>query len=264
VSGERPSSARPVSDDVFASGAYWREYYSSLGHENRVAGEFLLETAPLAGGGGLKILDAGCGPTILYWAVFVPGVNEIHGFDLSPANIRAVACWIEQGSRGHFDDAHLEAASHALARQSSPLTPQQHLQDKARQIRSLGVADLSLPWPYEAGQFDFVQSCFAFECLPDWRSFDAALEEAHRVLRAGGRLALVNVAHGSAWNCGGQSLPLLSVTANGMREKLVAVGFHVDVLRDLESTDLEWREQGYSNLLLTSATKAATNVPGRR
>jgi SAM-dependent methyltransferase len=264
VSGERPSSTHPGSDDVFASGAYWREYYSSLGHENRVAGEFLLEATPLAGGGGLKILDAGCGPTVLYWAVFVPGVNEIHGFDLNPTNIRAVACWIERASRGHFDDAHLEAASHALARQASPITPQQHLQDKARQVCSLGVADLSRRWPYEAGQFDLVQSCFAFECLPDWRSFDAALLEAHRVLRPGGRVALVNVAHGSAWNCGGQSLPLLSVTANGMREKLVAVGFHVDVLRDVESTDLDWREQGYGNLLLTSATKAATNILGHR
>ena len=29
--------------DVFASGAYWREYYTSLGHENREVGEFLAE-----------------------------------------------------------------------------------------------------------------------------------------------------------------------------------------------------------------------------
>jgi SAM-dependent methyltransferase len=263
VSGERSPPAHSVSD-VFASGAYWREYYSSLGHENRVAGEFLLEMAPPAGVGGLKILDAGCGPTVLYWAVFVPGVNEIHGFDLNPANIRAVEYWIERASHGHFDDAHLEAASHALARQSSPLTSQQHLQDKARQIRSLGVADLSRRWPYEAGQFDFVQSCFAFECLPNWKSFDAALAEAHRVLRPGGLLALVNVAHGSAWNCDGQSLPLLSVTSSGMREKLAAVGFRVDVLRDVKSTDLNWREQGYGNLLLTRATKAPTSIPMRR
>ena len=263
MSGERPPRGRPVSD-VFASGAYWREYYSSLGHENRVAGEFVLEVAPTASTNGLKILDAGCGPTLLYWAVFVPGVNEIHGFDLNPTNIRAVAFWIEQASRGYFDDAHLEAASHALAQQSSPLTPQQHLQNKARQVRSLGVADLSRRWPYEAGQFDLVQSCFAFECLPDWRSFDAALAEAHRVLRPGGRLALVNVAHASAWNCDGQSLPLLSVTANGMREKLVAVDFRVDALRDVESTDPDWREQGYGNLLLTCATKAATNILTRR
>jgi SAM-dependent methyltransferase len=194
----------------------------------------------------------------------VPGVNEIHGFDLNPANIPRSCMLIEQASRDHFDDAHLEAASHALARQSSPLTPQRHLRDKARQVRSLGVADLSRRWPYEAGQFDLVQSCFAFECLPDWRSFDAALAEAHRVLRTGGRLALVNVAHASAWNCDGQSLPLLSVTANGMREKLVAVGFRVDVLRDVKSTDLDWREQGYGNLLLTCATKATTNILTRR
>ncbi len=253
-----PTRAR-AARDVFASGAYWREYYSSLGHENRVAGEFLLEAAtPLASRGNLRILDAGCGPTVLYWAVFVPGANKIHGFDLNASNIRAVERWIERATRGQFDEAHLEAASHALARQSSPLTPQQHLQDKARQVRSLGVADLGLRWPYEAGQFDFVQSCFAFECLPTWRSFDAALTEAHRVLRPGGRLALVNVAYGTAWNCDGQRLPLLSITADGMREKLATLDFRVEILRDVESTDANWREQGYGNLLLTCATKIDT------
>jgi SAM-dependent methyltransferase len=260
----RTEGPEPAHGDVFASGAYWREYYSSLGHENRVTGEFLLEAAPRAGEGGLTILDAGCGPTVLYWAVFVPGANEIHGFDLNPSNIRAVECSIERASRGHFDDAHLEAAAHALARQSSPLTPQKHLQEKARQLRSLCVADLSRRWPYGAGQFDFVQSCFAFECLPNWQSFDSALMEARRVLRPGGRLALVNVAHSTAWNCGGHSLPLLSVTADGMREKLMTLGFRVDVLRDVESTDLEWREQGYGNLLLTCATKAPTDILMRR
>jgi SAM-dependent methyltransferase len=258
---EGPESAE---GDVFASGAYWREYYSSLGHENRVAGEFLLEAASRAGKGGLKILDAGCGPTVLYWAVFVPGANEIHAFDLNPSNIRAVESSVARASRGHFDEAHLEAATHALAQQSSPLTPQKYLQQKARQLRSLCVADLRRRWPYEAGRFDFVQSCFAFECLPDWQSFDSALVEARRVLKPGGRLALVNVAHGRAWNCDGQSLPLLSVTAAGMREKLMALGLRVDVLRDVESTDPDWREQGYGKLLLTCATKAPTDILMRR
>jgi SAM-dependent methyltransferase len=250
--------------DVFASGAYWREYYSSLGHENRVAGEFLLEAAAHDGKGGLKILDAGCGPTVLYWAVFVPGENEIHAFDLNPSNIRAVKRSVERATRGYFDEAHLEAAAHALARQSSPLTPQKHLQQKARQLQSLCIADLSRRWSYEAGRFDFVQSCFAFECLPDWQSFDAALMEARRVLKPGGRLALVSVAHGTTWNCDGQSLPLLSVTADGMRERLMALGFRIDVLRDVESTDPDWREQGYCKLLLTAATKAPEDIRGRR
>lgn len=259
---DRPTPDRAESD-VFASGAYWREYYSSLGHENRVAGEFLLEAAkPLVGQRGLRILDAGCGPTVLYWAVFVPGDNEIQGFDLNPCNIRAVESRIERANRGHFDDAHLEAAAHALGRQFSPLSPQRHLLDKAKQVRSVIVADLGERWPYEAEQFDFVQTCFAFECLPDWRSFDAALAEAYRVLQPGGRVALVNVAHGTAWNCDGQRLPLLSVTAEGMQTKLTALDFRIEILREIQSTDPDWREQGYSSLLLTCATKV-TSFRGR-
>jgi SAM-dependent methyltransferase len=249
--------------DVFASGAYWREYYSSLGHENRVAGEFLFDAVkPIAGGRRLRILDAGCGPTVLYWAAFLPGDNEIWGFDLNPSNIRVVDSWIERANRGQFDDAHLEAASHALSRQSSSLTPHEHLLAKAQQVRSVVVADLARQWPYETAEFDFVQSCFAFECLPDWRSFDTALAEACRVLRPAGRLALVNVAHGTAWNCDGQRLPLLSVTADAMREKLTALNLRVELLSDIESTDSDWREQGYGNLLLTCASKVAVASGG--
>ena len=44
-------------EDVFASGAYWREYYAELGHENAAAGEFLHEIAgPLARRRRLRVL----------------------------------------------------------------------------------------------------------------------------------------------------------------------------------------------------------------
>ena len=154
--------------DVFASGAYWREYYASLGHENREVGEFLLEAAWSLSTAGLKILDAGCGPTILYWTVFVPGDNEVHGFDINPSNIKSNRRRIDEVRRGVFDAGLIEAARHAVRAMSANTTPEDHLTDKARQVATLSVADLSRRWPYQSEQFDLVQSCFALEALADW------------------------------------------------------------------------------------------------
>src|SRR5688572_32590685 len=150
--------------DVFASGAYWREYYTSLGHENREVGEFLAEvTRKISPGGGLKILDAGCGPTVLYWAVFAAGRNEIYGFDLAHANIADNHRRIEAARAGVADAGLLEAARHALGLFGGSETPEERVADKARQVVGLKVADLAKPWPYRAGRFDLVQSCFALE-----------------------------------------------------------------------------------------------------
>lgn len=242
-------------EDVFASGAYWREYYSSLGHENREIGEFLLEAASSLSTARLKILDAGCGPTLLYWAVFVPGDNEIHGFDINPSNVQGNQRRIDDVQRGLFDAGLVEAARHAIRAMSATTTPQHYLADKARQVATLSVADLSRRWPYESEQFDLVQSCFALEALPDWTSFDAALGEARRVLRPGGCLALVTGSQGTGWICDNHLIPTLFVTPEDMRQRFERSGLRVRSMREVESADTDWRMQGYGKVLFTSATK---------
>jgi SAM-dependent methyltransferase len=241
--------------DVFSSGAYWREYYSSLGHENREVGEFLLETARSLSTGSLKILDAGCGPTILYWTAFVPGNNEVHGFDINPSNIEGNKRRIDEVRRGVFDAGLVEAARHAIRAISATTTPEDHLADKARQVATLSVADLSGRWPYESEGFDLVQSCFALEALRDWPSLEAALGEAWRVLRPGGCLALVNGSQGTGWICDNQRIPTLFVTPEDMSKRLERSRLRVRSMREVESRDTDWRTQGYSKLLLTSAIK---------
>ena len=251
-----PSPEQGDSQDVFASGAYWREYYSSLGHENREVGEFLLDSArSLSTTGGLKILDAGCGPTILYWGAFLPGDNDVHGFDISPTNIRASRRCIEAAGRGEFDMGLVEAAGHALRVMGLNATPEHHLGEKARQVSALNVGDLRQRWSYASAQFDLVQSCFAFENLPDWDSFDVALSETCRVIRPGGCLALVNSANGASWICDNRRFPTLFVTAGVLAEKIQRVGLRIRSMREVESTDTDWRTQGYNQLLLTCAVK---------
>lgn len=245
-------------EDVYVSGAYWREYYTALGHENREVGDFLLEaTGSLPAEAGNRILDAGCGPTLLYWAVFAVGRNEIHGFDINPASIRDNERRIGEALRGVVDSGLLVAAEHAIQVLASDVTPEQLVADKASQVKGLQVADLSEPWPYETGAFDLVLSCFAMEALPDWVAFDKALAEAARVLRTGGILALVNGSQGEGWICGDQEFRTLFVTERDLRIRLERSGLGVRAMREVASTDPEWRNQGYSRVLLTRATKTA-------
>jgi len=250
----QPGSA----EEVFASGAYWREYYESLGHENRVAGEFLSDVAkPLGAERRLRILDAGCGPTALYWAVFIPGSHEHHGFDLSEANIRSARAQIDDAGRGRIDGGLLEAARHAVAHLGIAATPPEQIAAKARQIESLQMADLGQPWPYDAASFDLVQSCFAMECLPNAATLTRALSQAQRMLRPDGWLALVNVARSTNWMCDGRSFATLTLTPGKMRDILAAAGFSAIEVREIGSGDVSNREQGYSSIMLSRAQKAA-------
>ena len=133
-------------EDVFASGAYWREYYTSLGHENREVGEFVAEvTRKISPGGGLKILDAGCGPTLLYWGVFAAGRNELYGFDLAHANIVDTHRRIEAARAGIVDPGLIEAARHAMTLFGGTETAAERVADKARQVVGVKVADPMRP-----------------------------------------------------------------------------------------------------------------------
>lgn len=62
---------------------------------------------------------------------------------------------------------------------------------------SLRVGDAyDLPFPNDG--FDVVVNNYMFDLLPE-RDFLIVLEEFNRVLRPGGRLAMVNMAHGQHW-----------------------------------------------------------------
>jgi SAM-dependent methyltransferase len=244
-------------EDVFASGAYWREYYAELGHENAAAGEFLYEvSAPLARARRLRVLDAGCGPTALYWTLFVPGDNQVEGFDLNPANIASALQQIERAKRGEADAALCLAAEHALRLLSSGESAVAHIREKAAQIRSLTVGDLTRPWPAGDGQFDLVQSCFALECLPRWEDFEFALTEACRVLKPGGQLALVNVSGANEWHCNGIGFPTLNLTPGDMKKRVAKAGLQLLQCREVQSKDVSVRDQGYGSITLTSAVKS--------
>ena len=202
-----------------------------------------------------KILDAGCGPAVLYWSVFASGRNMLYGFDLNASNIAHNHRCIEAALARIVDAGMIEAARHAIGVFALTQSPEELVAEKARQVVGLKVADLAKAWPYADEKFDLVQSCFALEQLPDWASFHAALVEARRVLRPAGSLAFVNTAYGRKWHCDGQHFETLYVTAEHLRWTIADAGFELEELREIASNDASWRDQGYGRMLLARARK---------
>ena len=108
---------------------------------------------------GPRILDAGCGPGFLTRDLLDKGAAELAAFDISPAMIEVA---------------------------------RERVGARAR----LFVADMAQPLPWPAnGHFDLVVSSLAIDYVRDW---SVPLSEFRRVLKPGGRLAVLEFSHMTA------------------------------------------------------------------
>lgn len=203
--------------------------------------------------------SAGCGPTILYWSLFVPAVTEILGFDGDCGNIVAARRTVQEAKDGQFRTAFVEAAEHARSCHGCGESVVALLKSRAQAVGKLRVGDLARPWPYRNGAFDHVISCFALECLRDWIEFDFALSEAFRVLRSNSAFVLVNVAETTNWNCGGIAVPILCVRESDLRQRLEGAGFANAATRQGAALDLSLRDQGYTHVLFSRGVKPSVD-----
>jgi hypothetical protein len=85
---------------------------------------------------------------------------------------------------------------------------------------------------------------------------DSHFRKRALVLRPGGALVMANTAHGNGWTCDSQHIRTLFVTAEDLRWHLADAGFALETLRDIQSSDVSWRDQGYSRVLVSQAVKA--------
>lgn len=235
---------------------YMSEYYSSLGQENGDAGSFLLSVNKrLPKRRNIRMLDAGCGPTLLYWLVFSPNVKECYGFDIQVDAVNFVEKQIADVAKDRFCPALIEAAQKAIYLGNLDIDAKKYLMEKSLKIQSIKVANLCERWPYKSGAFDVVQSCFAVECLPNFGCLDNALHEAYRLLCPGGFLNLVNVSRGTHWLCGGKSYKLLHLSPSTLGTRLRENGFEVVSIEEIKSVDKDTRDQGYTCTLRTHAIR---------
>ena len=75
------------------------------------------------------------------------------------------------------------------------------------------------------------------------------------MLRPGGCLALVNIAHATQWICNGTSFATLCLTPERMRAALGIAGFTEIETREIGADDVASRDQGYSRMMLTRARR---------
>ena len=123
------------------------------------------------------------------------------------------------------------------------------------------------PWSYLYGARRRVIACATVieEMLPflpadiPYEILDFGLhlrpQELKRVLQPGGRLATVNTAYGKGWLCDKQQFETLYVTADQVRSAIAETGFALEEMREIVSSDPDWRDQGYGRVLLMHARK---------
>lgn len=237
--------------DVYGA-AYITEYYDSLTQENREIGEFLLAGSRSLEGlpGPLRALDVGCGPTMLYWALFLPVIDEHNGMDVLPGNIAAVRAEVDRGLTGD-SPTHYAPVTAYLDGRLPPV--QDRFGERCRRIGALSVANAAATWPAADQSMALVTAMFSLEVLPDLAACRRALAEARRVLRAGGRLLITAIAETTQWHVGDHIGRSVALTAEALGEALAAAGF-VDVVveRRVAATAVD-QNQGYQWILFGSA-----------
>jgi SAM-dependent methyltransferase len=238
---------RIVASEVNYLDHYMDEFYSSLTAENEEIGTFLYES-----GHSGRLLDVACGPSALYWAMFHPNVTEIHGIDAREDSIMYLRNIIDAAARGSIGDQYAEIARWHGA---SEVDASAKAASFAERFTTAQTHDIRLSWPYEAGQFEGVVSCFGVDHVETREEFLQVLKEAHRVLVQGGRLTLATLCETSSWICGGNLCACLYTTRESLAQDLSSVGFQVEFLEERSATTALEQGQGYEKMLFCRAVK---------
>jgi S-adenosylmethionine/arginine decarboxylase-like enzyme/SAM-dependent methyltransferase len=240
---------------------YMDEYYGFLNEENIMIGTFLQRStreAAQENGGGVRLLDVGCGPSLFYWAAFQPDVSEFHGMDAREENVAYVRQVVARTAAGDIEPRYEHIAEHLAPGENG--RARQRLREQASRVVSILPHDLTKPWPYSDGSFEVVQSCFGVDHVETQEEMTFALSEAWRVLRPGGRLTLVTLGETSRWVCGGVTCACLYTTSVALQSDLERVGLRVISLDERPAVVAAAQKQGYEKMIFCRAVRDDTSV----
>lgn len=227
---------------------YLDAYYGSLTEENLEIGRFLHEaTRPKATGRPTCALDVGCGPTMLYWGLFVHPYDTHNGMDGLQSNLDAVQAEVIRVRNGDVHERYREiCAWHGDA-------GVERMTALCNRIGRLEAVDFANDWPFADRSMDLVTMVFAVECLPTIEKLDHALAEARRVMNPDARLVIVSLCETTTWKIGDYTGSCLHMTAELLDTALRRAGFaNVDVRRAAAETAVS-KDQGYSWMLFATA-----------
>ena len=235
--------------------AYLAEYYGSLTDENLTIGRFLADAARPREGAErpLRALDMGCGPTLLYWALFFDGYDEYHGVDAGEDNVACLRADIALGRSSRMHPRYRPVCQHLDGLASGGKRPR--FRALCERVRSVVLGDAGGTWAFPDGSMDLVTMVFSLEVLPSADHVRRALGEARRVLSPGGRLVLATLCETTSWRSGDYVGRCLRFTRESLEADLSASGLgEVSVERRAATTAIACN-QGYQWMLFATATR---------
>lgn len=248
--GEPCSAAATAASSHVES--YLAEYYGELSEENLVIAQFLAGAARPGLERPSRALDVGCGPTLLYWALFFDGYDEYHGMDASEDNVAFLRGEVAGGVGGRMHERYRPICERLHGGQTQG---HKRFGSLCRRVRSVNHGDAAAHWPHADESMDLVTMVFSLEVLPSSDAVRAALAQARRVLAPKGRLVLATLGETTSWRVGDYVGRCLYFTKDSLSAGLYAAGFDpVTVRRQAASTAVE-REQGYEWMLFATATR---------
>ncbi len=223
---------------------YLDEYYGSLTEENRLIGEFLLAASSRLPDHPTQVaLDVGCGPTLLYWGMFMAPCDVHHGLDALDSNLGAVRREIARARQGYQELCDYYGDDGDPGR----------FLDLCDRVGRLEAVDAAQVWPFEDASTTLVSSVFALEVLPDLEGIGEALAEARRVLVDGGRLVLVSLCETTTWRIGDYVGSCLRLSPPLLEDLLKAAGFGAIEVTSQAAPTATDKEQGYTQILFATA-----------
>jgi len=161
---------------------YMKDEYGSPNHENIFVGNFLFHHTYG------KVLDFGCGPSMLFWAMFMQKVSYIDGFDILPENI-AYLKEILAGNRKAtaYNQIANYIQAHLLKQKATGL-----IEQCIGKIGRLEVADMLKPLHFPKNSYDCVTEIGCIGCVNTNDELIVAVKNMYACLKIGGRAIFIN------------------------------------------------------------------------
>lgn len=231
---------------------YLSEYYKGLSKENIMIGKLLFRETSRHG----RLLDVGCGPSLLYWALFMRNVHRIDAGDILPANIKHINHLLKEKIIEKESVQIVEFIySKILKKKIDNNQIKQEILKTYNKIGSLKKSDITKTLGFNQNSYDYVSAIFCVDCLRDYDELYTAVKNMRNCLKKGGKIILVTLGGTTTWVVQHRVIRALRITKDILEHILFFLGFkNIRIERHSALVAKELRE-GYENILFTTAIR---------